>query len=263
MTEAIREAIESADVERLRALVTENPSWADADVTWGDGGKNVVPPLHFVCDAVFRGLANQDQALAMANVLLDAGVDPELEYAASGDTFLISAASLGAESVGLRLLEAGVDVTPAGSSARPRSTGRRSWGSIGSRSPSWRQGPISSASIRSTTARRCSGLCTHGLRARTGTVSAFRTPRECWSSAARGSPPTPSMRSWVRTTARCETLCGRLSALGRACGMNVSIDPGATRRRPADRRSARRRSACCLLGRAAASARATSGRGLR
>lgn len=114
MTDEMRAAIEAADADALRALVAADPALADANVTWGPGGKNAVPPLHFVCDAVFRGLATQEQALAMANVLLDAGVDPERSYAKSGDTFLIAAASLGAEGVGERLVELGVDVAGRG-----------------------------------------------------------------------------------------------------------------------------------------------------
>ncbi len=114
MTDQIRIAIEAADVDALRRLVAADRALADTDVVWGDGGKNAVPPLHFVCDAVFRKLATQDQALAMANVLLDVGVDPERVYAKSGDTFLIAAASLGAEDVGLRLVDCGVDVTGRG-----------------------------------------------------------------------------------------------------------------------------------------------------
>jgi len=110
MTDEIRRAIEAADVEGLRELVRRDPGLANADVRWGEGGKNIVPPLHFVCDAVFRGLATQEQALAMADVMLDAGVDPGRDYAKSGDTFLIAAASLGAERVGERLVERGVGV---------------------------------------------------------------------------------------------------------------------------------------------------------
>ena len=108
--DAVRLAIEAADAASLRELIRADPARADADVHWGEGGKNVVPPLHYVCDAVFRGQATQAQALELANVLLEAGVDPERAYAKSGDTFLISAASLGAQSVALRLVELGVDV---------------------------------------------------------------------------------------------------------------------------------------------------------
>ncbi len=114
MTDAVRAAIEAADPEALRSLIAADPACRDAEVRWGAGGKNVVPPLHFVCDAVFRGLATQEQGLALAEVLLAAGADPQRAYARSGDTFLITAASLGAEAVGLRLVAQGVDVTPTG-----------------------------------------------------------------------------------------------------------------------------------------------------
>ena len=110
----MRDAIDTADVDTLSALVAADPALADADIAFGPNGKNVVPPLHYVCDVVFRRLVTGEQALAMANVLLDAGVDPDRAYAKSGDTFLIAAASLGAELVGLRLVEAGADVTRRG-----------------------------------------------------------------------------------------------------------------------------------------------------
>jgi hypothetical protein len=67
-----------------------------------------------VCEVVFRGLVDQQQALALADVLLAAGVDVDQDYARSGDSFLIAAASLGAEDVGLRLVERGADVTRRG-----------------------------------------------------------------------------------------------------------------------------------------------------
>lgn len=108
-SEPIRRAIEAADTAALGRLISEDAELVGAHVIWGPDGKNSVPPLHFVCDAVFRKLATQAEALAMANVLLDAGVDPNLSYAKSGDTFLIAASSLGAEDVGLRLVELGAD----------------------------------------------------------------------------------------------------------------------------------------------------------
>lgn len=110
MTETIRKAIEAADVDSLRKLVESDTQLADAEVRFGENGRNAVPPLHYVCDVVFRKLATEAQGLAMADVLLRAGVDPDRAYAKSGDTFLIAAASLGVTSVGLRLVEDGVDV---------------------------------------------------------------------------------------------------------------------------------------------------------
>ena len=105
----VRDAIEAGDADRLRDLVTASPALATDIIRWGPNGKNAVPPLHFVCDAVFRKLATEDRALDMARVLLEAGESPGREYAKSGDTFLITAASLGAERVGLELLERGAD----------------------------------------------------------------------------------------------------------------------------------------------------------
>lgn len=114
MTDTVRDAIEAGDSAALAELVAERKERATDPVTWGPDDKNVVPPLHFVCDAKFRRLVTDGQALALAEVLLAAGVDANLAYARSGDTFLIAAASLGAEKVGLRLLEAGAAVEPRG-----------------------------------------------------------------------------------------------------------------------------------------------------
>lgn len=107
---AVRDAIESGDVRRLKELLTSDPSRAHTKVEWGPNNKNVVPPLHYCCDAVFRKLCTQEQALALADALIGAGADIHQSYAKSGDTFLISAASLGAEDIGLRLVELGADV---------------------------------------------------------------------------------------------------------------------------------------------------------
>ena len=114
MSKAVQRAILTADADALEALVRADASLLHAPVDLGDGSKNTVPPLHLVCDVVFRGLITDEEALPLADVLLDAGVDPEDDYAASGDTYLIAAASLGAEQVGLRLLERKADVTRSG-----------------------------------------------------------------------------------------------------------------------------------------------------
>lgn len=110
MNAAATRSIEAGDVATLRALVAADPDCARANVASGEGGKNVFPPLHLVCDALFRRLVDDETALALADVLLAAGEDPDRAYAKSGDTFLISAASLGAERVGLRLAELDADV---------------------------------------------------------------------------------------------------------------------------------------------------------
>jgi hypothetical protein len=114
MSDALRTAIETADVTALRRLLSADPARANELIRWGEGGKNVVPALHYVFDAVFQGLATQEQALELARSLLDAGVDPNQVYAKSGDTYLIAAASLGAERVGQYLVERGADIAQRG-----------------------------------------------------------------------------------------------------------------------------------------------------
>lgn len=109
-TSPMRAAIEAGSAEEVLALLEADPSLAQTDIVWGPNGKNVVPPLHYCCDMVFQKRCSQEHALAMANALIDAGADIHQSYAKSGDTFLISAASLGAELLGLRLVELGADV---------------------------------------------------------------------------------------------------------------------------------------------------------
>ena len=110
MSHPVTVAIESGRVNDLRACLSADPEAAEHDVPSGDGSDNSFPPLHLVCDAFFRGQIDQEQSLALADALLEAGVDLGRVFPQSGDTYLISAASLGAELVGLRLFEHGVDV---------------------------------------------------------------------------------------------------------------------------------------------------------
>ncbi len=114
MTDTVGKAIREGDVEALRALVAADPKSAHEPIGLEHGSPHRLPPLHVVCDAVFGRFVDQERARALAEVLLGAGVDPDLDYAESGDTFLIAAASLGAESVGLVLLDAGADVARRG-----------------------------------------------------------------------------------------------------------------------------------------------------
>ncbi len=114
MVEPVRQAIHSGAAEELRRLLREDPALTHADVGYGDGSSNTAPPLHLVCDAVFRKLISEEQALALTDVLLDAKVDLEHRFAKSGDSYLISAASLGVETVGIRMVEQGADVSRVG-----------------------------------------------------------------------------------------------------------------------------------------------------
>ncbi|QDV09150.1 Ankyrin repeats (3 copies) [Planctomycetes bacterium Poly30] len=110
MTNELKTIIEQGDVAHLKSTLESSPELGRAPITFGPQNQHSVPPLHYVCDVLFRKLVNQEQALSMGDALIDSGVDIHEVYARSGDTFLIAAASLGAESLGVRLVELGADV---------------------------------------------------------------------------------------------------------------------------------------------------------
>ena len=67
-------------------------------------GKCLTHPLHYISDMLFNGILQRGEELPLVEALIDAG--PNLSFQ-KGETPLIGAASLGAEDVGIRLLEAG------------------------------------------------------------------------------------------------------------------------------------------------------------
>jgi ankyrin repeat protein len=66
----------------------------------------------------------------VAEALIEAGADLNFQKDGKGDTPLIGAASLGAEDVGIRLLDAGANPLLRGCSERPHSIGLQCWARI-------------------------------------------------------------------------------------------------------------------------------------
>lgn len=114
MTTPVQRAIEQGDLGDLRARLDADPALANAIIRWGQNGKNPSVPLHYVCDMVFNGIVDVVVALPMAEALLEAGAAIDTPHEYHGDTPLIGAASLLVEDVGLRLVDAGADVTARG-----------------------------------------------------------------------------------------------------------------------------------------------------
>ena len=109
----IKTAIENGDTAALTALLAEDPSKANNLVAWGKQCELRAHPLHYISDMLFDGTLERGKEMPVVDTLLVAGADPD-HQAMNGETPLIGAASLGAEDVGLRLIEAG---------ARPDLTG--------------------------------------------------------------------------------------------------------------------------------------------
>jgi ankyrin repeat protein len=107
----VKTAIERGDADALRQLLAENPPFANELIRWGKNERCLTHPLHFVSDMLFEGTLQPGRELALVETLIQAGADLNFQRARedgrTSDSPLIGAASLGAEEVGLRLLEAG------------------------------------------------------------------------------------------------------------------------------------------------------------
>jgi hypothetical protein len=105
----IKTAIENGDADALRRLLSDNPPLANTLIPWGKNERCLTHPLHFVSDMLFEGTLRPGKELPLMDVLIQAGANLDFQRNGRGDTPLIGAASLGAEEVGLMLLEAGAN----------------------------------------------------------------------------------------------------------------------------------------------------------
>ncbi len=112
----VRLAIETGDVEALRNLLDGDAALANALVVWGERCEIRTHPLHYVSDVFFKGKLEAQRSVELVDVLLAAGADVNYQ-ASNGETALIGAASLHAEDVGLRLMEAGAEIGALGGGA--------------------------------------------------------------------------------------------------------------------------------------------------
>jgi hypothetical protein len=100
-------ALQTGDADALRRLLSEDSSRANTLIRWGANDSIQTHPLHYVSDLLFEGKLQKGRELPLIDALIAAGADLDFQRNGKGDTPLIGAASLGAEDVGLRLLDAG------------------------------------------------------------------------------------------------------------------------------------------------------------
>jgi uncharacterized protein len=103
----VKTAIETGDAEALRRLLAEVPTLANELIRWEKDCRITTHPLHYVSDMRFEGRMQRGKDLPLIEALIQAGADVDFQRNGEGDTPLIGAASLGAEEVGLKLLDAG------------------------------------------------------------------------------------------------------------------------------------------------------------
>jgi len=106
----VKEAIHAGDVDQLRALLVDDRLRANALIRWGRNDCIGTHPLHYISDAIFEGTLDRAKAIPLVDALLAAGSNVDFHEPGKGETPLMGAASLGAEGVGLRLLDAGAAV---------------------------------------------------------------------------------------------------------------------------------------------------------
>ncbi|HEX7360872.1 MAG TPA: ankyrin repeat domain-containing protein [Bryobacteraceae bacterium] len=102
----VKTAIETGDAAALRQLLDEVPARANALIRWGKNCRIATHPLHYISDMLFEGKLAKGRELPLLEPLIAAGANLDFQQD-GGDTPLIGAASLGAEEIGLRLLDAG------------------------------------------------------------------------------------------------------------------------------------------------------------
>lgn len=103
----VKTAIETGDDTALRQLLDEAPARANELIRWGKDCRIATHPLHYISDMLFEGKLAQGRELPLLEPLIAAGANVDFQQDGKGDTPLIGAASLGAEEIGLRLLDAG------------------------------------------------------------------------------------------------------------------------------------------------------------
>jgi uncharacterized protein len=103
----VKEAIRAGDAAALRRLLVEDRSRANVLIRWGKDDSLHTHPLHYVSDMLFEGVLARGKDLPLMEELIQAGANLDFQRTEKTDTPLIGAASLGAEDVGLRLVEAG------------------------------------------------------------------------------------------------------------------------------------------------------------
>ena len=103
----MKTAILNGDAHAVRRILAEDSSRANALIRWGVNDCVSTHPLHYVSDMLFEGKLQKGRELPLIDALIQAGANLDFQKNGKGDTPLIGAASLGAEDVGLRLLDAG------------------------------------------------------------------------------------------------------------------------------------------------------------
>ena len=105
----MKQALQDGDASALRRILAKDPAQANTLIRWGTNDSLQTHPLHYVSDLLFEKKLQKGRELPLIDALLKAGAQIDFQRNRKGDTPLIGAASLGAEEVGLKLVDAGAN----------------------------------------------------------------------------------------------------------------------------------------------------------
>lgn len=110
MSGTLKRAIDAGDVERVRTLVSKDPTVVSSSIHWGGlFNKCQTEPLHYLSDAPFNRIFSHGKQAEIARVLLEAGALPN-GAPTSGESPLHGAASLGETEMAAALIDYGADL---------------------------------------------------------------------------------------------------------------------------------------------------------
>lgn len=116
-TDDLKKAIDTGDVQAVRAVVTSEPDLVSREIPWDEGcGGDTSEPISYVSLAHFHGLSDHQRMGEIARVLLAAGAPVE-GAADSEETPIVTAASYDQADVASVLAEAGADLEGRGHAA--------------------------------------------------------------------------------------------------------------------------------------------------
>lgn len=106
----LRVAIDSGDVDGVRAALTADPTLVNREIAWDEGcGGDTSEPISYVSLARFHGLADHDRMGDITRVLLAAGAPVDGAPGAE-ETPIVTAASYDEPDVATVLADAGADL---------------------------------------------------------------------------------------------------------------------------------------------------------
>ncbi|NND05992.1 MAG: hypothetical protein HKN87_06415 [Saprospiraceae bacterium] len=109
---SLKKLIEQKDFDGVNRLLTVHPELANESIAipFDSFCRSRAHPLHRICDGVFAGEITENEAIRLAEILLNNGADIDGDKVKGEGTPLLAAASLHAEQVGIFYIEQGADV---------------------------------------------------------------------------------------------------------------------------------------------------------